>query len=153
MNPDVMPGSEPHDTDMAKSSLLRDAVPLIEGRIGRSMDTTEIRAVGFVLDRSRDGGAQPEDFLRRLGVADQSSPVDIAWAIRDAVKEALEQEIGARLGGDGSMSPEAGKLQSMRGLIEDQHAMALGENQQGKIVPLGAVPDDWLPVWLKEIRR
>ncbi len=138
-----------------KVALLRDTVPLVGTRIGRAVAREEVLALGFVIDRSGYAGDARSFLVQQLGVEDNHSPLEAAWAINKKVYQTNTQEAGRRIAeanGAGNMG-EVSKLQAMQRAFDAGHNTSRGiVSAGGTTISLGATPEYWQSDWLKSFK-
>lgn len=127
--------------------MLRQSLPLVQAQIGRKLEGEEAKAIGFVLDRNEQAFASE--------VLDKGSNAqDSKWRIRQAIGNVTETEIGRRIAiasgqGDGD---EMKKLSTIRNAIASLDADVRQRYEKGEDFSLGAVPEYFLPDWVKNYR-
>lgn len=133
--------------ELQKVDVMRQSLPLVQARIGRNLEREEVKAIGFVLDRNEQAFASE--------VLDKGSNAqDSKWRIRQAIGDATETEIGRRIAiaseqGDGD---EMKKLSAIRNAIASLDVDVRQRYERGEDFSLGAVPEYFLPDWVRNYR-
>ena len=129
--------------------VLQKSVPLIEVRIGRGLQTEEKRAIGFVLDRTSQARDEHIFVSGILGIGE--NPQESKWAIRQKVRVVTETEINRRTGDavDRGDTQEIDKLRAIRESFAAFDRQIEGRYRRGEDFSLGAIPEYFLPEWVK----
>lgn len=143
---------EPQKPPEQHATVLQQAVPLIAAKIGRPIEREEIRAIGFVLDTSQSGIGAQAFVSDTLGVSQAMDAHAAKWAMRQKVREATDREIQKRIIAAVSNTEEVAKLSTLQEMYASSDVMAQERYNSGEDFSLGAVPEYFLPDWIKNYR-
>ncbi len=125
----------------------------LESRLGdKQLDSTERRAVGFVIDRNNSISVSPEEFIgTTLGVIDTDTPAEVSWKTFETVHKTAVAEIARRTEENIQNPEEVRKLQIIGEIFTDRYNRAVQEMQENpeKPIRIGGIPGYWLPDWAK----
>lgn len=144
---------EPQQNIGLKRDLLRRSlVPAVQSAIGRVPNLTEIRAMGFVIEKKRSGEVQASPFMENVfGVRQGMPPRDAAWAIHTVIHNTRVEELERLLAENSGNPEEQRKFKADKRLAENAHRNAEDGFRRGEsLEKLGGIPDYMLPDWLKE---
>lgn len=139
---------------VSEKEVHRESVGVLGDKIGRSLDRTEQKAVGFVLDRRWEAGQTTEGFMKKLGLEEKDLGNAAAEKVRMAVYNASIAEIARKIEEATVVNDLAGveKLQAVREYMEAGNRLAEKGRRDNPEAPIyiGGVPEYWLPAWFTE---
>lgn len=140
---------------LQKRNTLQDLMSIVFARIGRTIDNTEIRALGYLIERNISaGGNMVEDdaFLESVfGITKEDDSRTAAWKINSKIFElktahCRDLETGA------ATQENAKKQRAVLDFMSAAHKSAEISYEAGDAnVDLGAVPEYFLPDWVKAL--
>lgn len=141
-----------------KSGVLKESIPLVTGRIERVMDLTEVRALGYVLDKrwSPEQPLSTGKFISdTLGLDKEDISHKAEMKISRSVSEVLRVDYESRLAAAAVSDPaEHAKLKALWRIIEMGDNLTNEAFQRGvSEIHLGGVPEYWLPDWVKTFNQ
>lgn len=136
-----------------KRNTLRDLVMIVSSRLGRNIDVTETRALGYLIEREAAGAdnALTADalFESLVGVSKEDDPRAVAWKIQSKIF-GLKTEHCQALEAAAKSPEDARKQKAVLDFMASSRQSAELSYKAGDAnVGIGAVPEYLLPDWAK----